>query len=171
MKYYGIMPEHKRWVRFAVAFIGAYILFKAFTEPNHWYYFPVGILVILCAFFWKQYIVDENGVDVRSNMVGIIGHNLWKWEDITSLHTDYEAAAPNVQCHFGRDVVTRTFVFSYDDSQAILKLAEEMNPDMYIDDMNEERRAELAENARKYREKQAAEKAKKRAAKQARKKK
>ena len=171
MKYYGIMPEHKRWVRFAVAGIGIYTGFKALTEPAHWYYFPVAIVIVLCAFFWKQYIVDENGVDVRSSMAGIINHNLWSWDEITSLHTDYQAAAPNVQCHFGRDIVTRTFVFTYEDSQGILKLAAEMNPDMYIDDMNEERRAELAENARKYREKQAAEKAKKRAEKAARKKK
>ena len=164
--YYGIMPVHKTWVRVLVGALGAYIIFRgAMDFAAHWYYIPIGVFVILAVFYWKQYIVSEKGVDVESTFIGLKNHNLWTWDEITTLHTDYRQAAPNVQMHFGKDVLTRTYIMKYDDSQEILALAARMNPDMYIDDMNAEREAELAENARKYQEKMAAEKAKKRAEK------
>jgi len=168
MEYFGIMPVHKTWVRISVVLIGCYIIFEGITT-HKWYEIPVGILIMLCALFWKQYIVSEKGVDVRTNLCGIINHSVWSWDEVTSLRTDYHEASPNVQMHFGKDIVTRTFVLSYDDSQAILELAERMNPDMRIDDMNAERERELAIKARKHVEKLEAEKLKKKAAKRKRK--
>ena len=168
MKYFGIINEHKPWVRVGVALIGGYVITHGFTR-GAWYEIPIGALIILCTLFWKRYVVSEKGVDVESTLCGIVSHSLWKWEDVTSLHTDYHAAHPNVQCHFGRDVVTRTFVFTYDDSQKILELAREKNPNMIIKDMNAEEEERLAENARRYLEKQEAIKAKKKEEKRAKK--
>ena len=170
MKYYGILPEHKPWVRGAVGALGCYMVFYSITH-GEWYFIPIGLLVVLSVFFFKKFEVSEAGVDIVSHRLGMTRHDLWTWDMVTSLHTDYHAAAPNVQCHFGRDIVTRTFVVSYEDSQAILELAARMNPDMFIQDMNEEEEARLAENARKYQEKLAAEKARKKAARAAKRKK
>ena len=169
-KYYGIMPVHKMWVRVAVGALGCYIVFRgALDLSGHWYYIPIGIFVVLAVFYWKQYVVSEKGVDVESVLLGIKSHNLWTWDEITSLHTDYKQVAPNVHCHFGKDIVTRTYMMTYEDSQEILKLAVQMNPDIYIDDMNAEKEAELAANAKKYQAKMAAEKAQKKAEKAAKK--
>ena len=166
MKYFAIMTEHKPWVRIGVAIMGCYVVLHGILD-NQWYEIPIGALIVLSTLFWKRYVVSEQGVDVQSSLCGIISHSLWKWEEVTSLHTDYKAARPNVQCHFGRDIVTRTFVFSYVDSQKILDLAREKNPDMIIKDMNAEEEERLAENARRYLDQQEAIKAKKKAEKRA----
>jgi len=164
MNYYGIMPVHKTWVRCAVVGIGCYIIYEGISIQK-WYEIPIGILAALCALFWKQYIVNEKGVDVRTNLCGIISHSVWSWDEITSVSTDYHKVAPNVQMHFGKGVVARMMVFSHADSQKILALAAQQNPDIHIDDMNAEREAELAWKARKHVEQLEAEKAKKKAAK------
>lgn len=162
MEYFAIMKEHKTWVKIGVILVGFYVLTDGFLRDRY-YEVPIGVLIVLCTLYFKRYVVNEKGVDVESSLCGMRSHSLWTWDEVTSLQTDYNVARPNVQCSFGRDVVTRVFVFSYDDSQAILELAREKNPDMYIKDMNEEEQERLAEQARRMLEKQEAIKAKKKA--------
>ncbi len=161
VEYYGILGEHKLWVKVAVAALGCYIVIHGIAN-GQWYYAPIGLAVILACFYSKKYVISENGVDIIGNIVGIKTHNLWTWDEITALGTDYRAAAPNAQVYIHRDVVSRMYVVTYGDSQKILKLAVEKNPDIYIDDMTPEKEAELAANARKTQARMAAEKARKR---------
>lgn len=168
MKYYPIMNEHKSWVRVGVALVGFYIILHGLLGKAY-YELPIGALIVLCTLYFKRYVISEEGVDNESSLCGIKMHNMWKWDEITSFQTDYNVARPNVQLSIGRDVVTRVYIVSYDDSQAILEIAREKNPDMYIKDMNEEEQERLAEQARKYLEKQEAIKAKKKEEKRAKK--
>ena len=164
MKFYPKMNEHKSWVRVAVALIGFYIILHGFLGRAY-YELPIGALIVLCTLYFKRYVISDKGIDNESSLCGIRMHNMWTWDEVTSFQTDYNVARPNVQLSFGKDVVTRVYIVSYDDSQAILELAREKNPDMYIRDMNAEEQERLAEQARKILEKQEAIKAKKKAEK------
>lgn len=137
MKYKGIVSERKPWVKLAFALLAGFMLFLE-LKRGQYIYVPIVILVILACFFRKEHIISEEGVDIKSILFGISRHNLWRWDEITSLHTDYKKSAPNVMLHIGKDIVTRSFVMKASDIQAVLTLADEMNPNIYIDDVSEE---------------------------------
>ena len=111
----------------------------------------------------KRMVISDEGVDVIHKLFDFPFHNMWDWSEVTTIHTDYRKASPDALVHVGRDVVTRTYTFEYDDSQIDLELAREHNPEIYIDDMTAEREQELAEKARKQREKDMAEREKRKA--------
>ena len=163
----GKVPKHENWVKYCVAGIGCYMIYRALVS-GPLYQIIIGIVIICCVFFEKQMIISDLGVDVVHKMFGVPFHNMWTWQDVTTIHTDYRKAAPDAMVHVGRDVVTRTYTFTYEESQIVLELAREKNPDIYIDDMTPEREKELAENAKKRREQDQAEKEKKRAQKKSR---
>lgn len=140
MKYRGVVPERKTWVKAGIAVLAAYMIYRE-AMSGQWIYVPVAVLVILACFFKKEHIVSEEGVDIAHSLFGIKMHNLWKWEEITTLHTDRKRARPNVMLHIGKDVVTRTFVMKPSDCQAAVELAARMNSRIYIENLTEEEQA------------------------------
>ena len=86
------------------------------------------LLVILACFFSKEHLVSDEGVDIQYTLFGMVSHNLWRWDEITTIHVDRKRAMPDVALHIGRDVATRLFVFSARDADAVLALAKEKNP-------------------------------------------
>lgn len=139
MKYKGIISERKPWVKLAFALLAAFMLYLE-LQRGQWIYVPVVLLVILACFFRKEHVISEEGVDIKSILFGFSRHNWWTWDEVTSLHTDYKKAQPNVMLHIGKDIVTRSFVMKPSDCQAVLKLAAEMNPNIYIEDLSDEER-------------------------------
>lgn len=134
MKYKGILPERKLWIKVAVFIAAVYMLVWEALSAS-WAYIPITILVMLACFFKKEQIISEKGADIQYMLFGRIMHNYWSWDEITTLHVDYKrAAAPNVMLHIGKDVVTRSYVMTLSDCRAALKLAAEMNPRIYIED-------------------------------------
>lgn len=140
MKYKGILSERKTWVKFAIALAAAYMLYLEAVR-GQWIYVPVAVLVILACFFKKEHVISEDGVDIKYQLFSMTMHNYWKWDEITTLHTDYAKVKPNVMLHIGKDIAVRSFVMEPADCSAALRLAAEMNPHIYIEDMTEEERA------------------------------
>lgn len=101
---------------------------------QHWSYLPIVILVILACFFTKEQIISQDGVDIQYTLFGRwTMHNLWTWDEITSLHPDYSKRAPNVELLIARDVVIRPFVMTREDTSHVLELAKKMNTSIIID--------------------------------------
>lgn len=151
MKFKGKVKEHLLWVRCAVVVLGAFVAFENLRNGG-WIGAILGAVLVVAAFFSKEHVISEEGSDVVYKIFGIPRHNLWTWQEITSIHTDYEKMAPDVMVHIGRDIVTRTFVFNQQDARGVLDLAEKMNPDIYIRDMNAEEMDKLAKAAVQKRE-------------------
>lgn len=137
MKYTGILRERKPWVKVVVLILAAYMLFLQ-VMAKQWGYLPLVALVVLACFFQKEQVISEEGVDIEYHLFGMTMHNYWRWAEITTLHTDFKKAKPNVMLHIGKDIVTRTYVMTPSDCQAALRLAAEMNPNIYIEELTEQ---------------------------------
>lgn len=124
-------------MRAAAVFLALIMLYIEIRRGRYWY-LPIAVFILLAAFFQKEYKISEEGVDIEYRLFGYRTHNYWFWKDITTLHTDYRKASPNVLLHIGKDVVVRTFVMDKESCQASLSLARKINPKIYIvDDGNE----------------------------------
>lgn len=64
---------------------------------------------------------------------------------ITAMRPDYKKAAPNIYMEIAKDVTIRAFVFTKSDAIGVMELAKKMNPDMYVDDRDEEQRQKDSE--------------------------
>ncbi|WP_130863665.1 hypothetical protein [Bacilliculturomica massiliensis] len=137
MKYKGILPERKTWIKAAIFIIAGYMLAVEILA-GRWAYVPITILVMPACFFKKEQIISEDGVDIQYMLFGRIMHNYWSWDEITTLHVDHRRARPNVMLHIGKGVVTRSYIMDPADCRAVLKLAAHMNPAVYIEDLTEE---------------------------------
>lgn len=136
MRYYGILRRRKPWVK-AVILLLALCMLGLEVVRRQWVYVPVMLLVVLACFFQKEHIVSPEGVDIHSRLFGYSQHSLWDWSEITTIHRDARKAAPNVMLHFGKDIATRVFVMTPEDSRGVLALAKKMNPKIYIADMKD----------------------------------
>lgn len=139
MEYRGILKERKTWVKAAAILLAGYVLYREIIMGQY-IYIPIVALIVLACFFEKSHIVSEDGVDIQYALLGMKMHNWWKWDEITTLHTDYRKAAPNVMLHIGKDIVTRTYVMDPSDIPSVLDLAARKNPSIFIEDLTEEER-------------------------------
>ncbi|MDO4518349.1 MAG: hypothetical protein Q4B78_03985 [Bacillota bacterium] len=131
----GIVPGRTKKMRLVFAALSLLMLFQ--TIMTHRYIFvPMVILVFLACFFSKEHVIEDKGIDLRYHLFNNLFtfHNWWEWDEVTTLHTDYRKAAPNVQLHIGKDIVVRTFIMSQEDIPGIIDLARKKNPDIYIED-------------------------------------
>lgn len=123
----GIQKARAKWVKPLAAILAAGIVVYEIILQQY-LYVPIGLLVILACFFSKEHLVSDEGVDIQYTLFGKVSHNLWRWEEITTIHVDRKRAMPDVALHIGKDVATRLFVFSAKDAQAVLDLAKKRNP-------------------------------------------
>ena len=123
----GIQKARAKWVKPAAAVLAAGIVVYEIILQQY-LYVPIGLLVILACFFTKEHLVSDEGVDIQYTLFGKVSHNLWRWEEVTTIHVDRKRAMPDVALHIGKDVATRLFVFSAKDAQAVLDLAKKRNP-------------------------------------------
>jgi hypothetical protein len=133
MEYKGIIKKRKTWLTVLFVILACLMLWRTIVT-QHWSYLPIVILVILACFFTKEQIISQDGVDIQYTLFGRwTMHNLWTWDEITSLHPDYSKRAPNVELLIARDVVIRPFVMTREDTSHVLELAKKMNTSIIID--------------------------------------
>ena len=148
MKIYGILKKRAKWLTTVIFIAAAYMVILE-IRTHQWGYIPLTILVMVACFFDKEQIISEEGVDIEYHLFNkYIKHNYWRWDEITTLHTDYSKAAPKVMLHIGKDITTRSFVMEKDDCQEAIKLARRMNSGIYIENLTEEEQREREEAIR-----------------------
>ena len=135
MEYYGIMPERKLWVKFAVIIFGVYTLYNSVVNRNL-LYLPFGIIMILATFSDRKHVISQEGVDILYTVCGSKFHNMWDWSEINTIHTDSGKSRPNVEIHIGKDVISRRFILSNDDAKKAVAVARKMNSKIYVAEMN-----------------------------------
>ena len=132
MEYKGIIKKRKTWLTVLFVILACLMLWRTIVT-QHWSYLPIVILVILACFFTKEQIISQDGVDIQYTLFGRwTMHNLWTWDEITSLHPDYSKRAPNVELLIARDVVIRPFIMTREDTARVLELAKKMNASISI---------------------------------------
>lgn len=142
MEYKGIIKQREKWLTTLFVILAALMLWRTIVTGK-WVYIPMIVLVLLACFFTREHVVSRDGVDIKYILFGrFTMHNLWTWDEITSIHTDYEKAAPNVQLQIARDVVIRPFVMTRPDMRGVLALAREMNPSIVTNELSPEEQEE-----------------------------
>lgn len=134
MSYKGIVKKRKKEHNILLAAVTVALMALELMKGQY-IFVPITFLVFLACFFEKNHIISEDGIDIERRIFNHVIHNTWKWEEITTMHADYQKAAPNVMLHIGKDVVTRSFIFTVADATASLQLAKKMNPAIYIRDI------------------------------------
>lgn len=135
MKYYGIIPKRKLWIKIGVIIFGIYTIYNSVINYNL-FYILFGIIMILATFSNRKHIISQEGVDILYTICGVQFHNIWNWSDINTLHTDSISSKPNIELHVGKDVVARRIILSKTDADKILTLAKKINSNIYISEVN-----------------------------------
>ncbi len=139
MEFRGVLPQRKSWVKGLMLALCALMLCYAVLREQ-WLYVPILAVVALAVFFRKEHILSTAGVNIRSYLFGRPMDSLWPWDQVTTIHTDYRRAAPNVALHIGKDVNTRLIVVRPADKAGVLAMAAQCNPKIYIEDLTEQER-------------------------------
>ena len=133
MEYRGIVKTHARWLIVLFLILAALMLWRTIATGK-WIYIPMIVIVILACFFRREHIVSKEGVEIRNILFGkIFSRDIWNWNEVSSMETNYEKAAPNVQLLISRDIVIRAFVFTRQDARGVFSLAHKMNPKIQLD--------------------------------------
>lgn len=134
MQLRGILKERKPLTR-ALVFLVAILMLAIEIYKSLYIYIPITILVALVPFFSKAQIISDVGIDVEYKLFNTVMHNIWKWNEITTLHADHHKAMPNVMLHIGKGIVTRSFVVTPADAILAKKMAKDNNSKIYIEDI------------------------------------
>ena len=135
-QYKGIVKTRTPERKILLVVAGCIILYLSLQMRN-WLYIAMAVILIIAIFYTKEHIVDEKGVHIVYNFFGMKLPYSWGWDVITAIRPDYDKAKPNVLVEIGKDVTIRGFVFTKEDALGVMKLAKEMNPDIYVDDVTE----------------------------------
>ncbi len=134
MKFKGIVKESKPYVKLAVLGVAIYMLIIGITQGEY-VYIPIAFVIVAGCFLKKEQIVEEDGVDIKYTLFGVVTHNKWSWEEITAIHTDRKRARPNVRIHFAKAGNGRMFLMCPEDCDGVLHLAKQIRPDLQITDL------------------------------------
>ena len=97
MEYRGIVKTREKWMTVLFLVLAALMLWRTIVTGK-WVYIPILIIVVLACFFKREHIISEEGVEIRNILFGRFkSRDLWTWDEITSMETNYEKVAPNVR--------------------------------------------------------------------------
>lgn len=131
MKYYGILPKRKLWVKIAAIALGVLAVYDAYVNKS-WFYVPFGIVIIAATFSSRTQVISENGVDIEYRLLGHCFHNNWTFDEILAVHKDSIKSAPNIEIHLNKGAINRRFIFAPDDAEAVFALIQEAKPGIVI---------------------------------------
>lgn len=135
MRYYGILPKRKLWVKIAAIALGVIAAYDAYINGN-WFYVPFGIILIIATFSSRTQVISENGVDIEYRLLGHCFHNNWSYDDILAVHKDSLKSAPNIEIHINKGAINRRFIFIPDDADAVFALIQKSKPGIIIKEVN-----------------------------------
>lgn len=151
MIYKGMIQSRSLYKRLLILIACGILLYLELVRGQY-LYIVLTLPLVLAVFHRKEHIVSEEGVDIKYSLFGMTTTNRWTWEQITAVQPDYIKERPNARLLFEKEAVIRSFLFTPDDCQAVLKLAARMNPDAFVDDYTAEEQEQMAEEKRKKQE-------------------
>lgn len=135
MKYFGIIPQRKLWVKIAAVIVALYTIYHVYAY-NNWFYLPFGLILIPAAFSTRKQVVSKDGVDIIYTLMNHEFHSLWCWEEIMAVHTDSIKSAPNIELHINKGVINRRFIFSKEDVNKVIDLIESIKTNITVTEVN-----------------------------------
>lgn len=135
MKYYGIIPKRKLWVKMGAIIFGVYTAYSSILN-NNLLYLPFGIVLIIATFSNRKHIISDQGIDIVYIIFGMQFHNLWSWNEVDTIHIDSINSKPSIELHIGKNIVARRIVLLKSDADKIISSVEKINSKIYISEIN-----------------------------------
>ena len=140
MEYFGIIPGQSsrlsKVTKWFVAAVAAYMGFRG-VQAGLWYYIPFALALILVAFYRKEQVLSEKGIDFRKVFVVYKTHSIWPWTEATRIIADYETMKPAALLLVYRGQKPRQIMMQAADAKAVVKLARKINPDIALETRDE----------------------------------
>lgn len=130
MVYYGAVKENGTWLKKGVIIIVPMMIILAIYS-GHYIYGVFPLLLMPAAFYKKQYVISDKGVDIQITFIRWTSHDLWYWDEIKSISVDTQLE-DYVTLHISKDVVVRSLPFAKSDIEKILNLALQKNSEIDI---------------------------------------
>ncbi|MDO4589306.1 MAG: hypothetical protein Q4B33_05535 [Fusobacterium sp.] len=135
MKYYGIIPKRKLWVKMGAIIFSVYTAYSSILN-NNLLYLPFGIVLIIATFSNRKHIISDQGIDIVYIIFGMQFHNLWSWNEVDTIHIDSINSKPSIELHIGKNIVARRIVLLKSDADKIISSVEKINSKIYISEIN-----------------------------------
>lgn len=135
MKYYGIIPKRKLWVKMGAIIFGVYTAYSSILN-NNLLYLPFGIVLIIATFSNRKHIISDQGIDIVYIIFGMQFHNLWSWNEVDTIHIDSINSKPNIELHIGKNIVARRIVLLKSDADKIISSVKKINSKIYISEID-----------------------------------
>ena len=135
MKYYGIIPKRKLWVKMGAIIFGVYTAYSSILNDNL-LYLPFGIVLIIATFSNRKHIISDQGIDIVYIIFGMQFHNLWSWNEVDTIHIDSINSKPNIELHIGKNIVARKIVLLKSDADKIISSVKKINSKIYISEID-----------------------------------
>lgn len=135
MKYYGIIPKRKLWVKMGAIIFGVYTAYSSILN-NNLLYLPFGIVLIIATFSNRKHIISDQGIDIVYIIFGMQFHNLWSWNEVDTIHIDSINSKPNIELHIGKNIVARKIVLLKSDADKIISSVKKINSKIYISEID-----------------------------------
>ncbi|MBQ9061162.1 MAG: hypothetical protein IJ128_08460 [Firmicutes bacterium] len=140
MDYFGIIPGQSsrlsKVTKWFVAAVAAYMGFRG-VQAGLWYYIPFALALIVVAFFRKEQVLNDEGIDFRRVFVVYKTHSIWPWQEVTRILADYETMKPAALLLVYRGDKPRQIMMAAEDAKAVVKLARKKNPDIVLETQDE----------------------------------
>lgn len=135
MKYYGIIPKRKLWVKMGAIIFGVYTAYSSILN-NNLLYLPFGIVLIIATFSNRKHIISDQGIDIVYIIFGMQFHNLWSWNEVDTIHIDSINSKPSIELHIGKNIVARRIVLLKSDADKIISSVKKINSKIYISEID-----------------------------------
>lgn len=87
---------------------------------KHYSYIILPIAVVLAVILKKEHRVSELGVSIYYELFGKPIDTIWYWNDIDIMMIDDKKTKPDFMIYFKKNLATRAFKFSKEDTRDIL---------------------------------------------------
>lgn len=140
MEYFGIIPGQSsrlsKVTKWLVAAVAVFMGYKG-VQAGLWYYIPFALVLIVIAFFRKEQVLSEKGIDFRRVFIVYKTHSIWSWTEVTRILADYETMKPAALLLIYKGSKPRQIMMKADEAKAVVKLARKKNPDIILETQDE----------------------------------
>lgn len=136
MEYFGMVPgQSSRLSRITKWFVAAVAVYMGIrgVQAGLWYYIPFALALVVVAFYRKEQVLSDQGVDFRRVFIVYRTHDLWPWEDVTRIIADYETMKPTAMLLISKGSKNRQVLMVEEEAKKIVQLATKKNPKIVLE--------------------------------------
>ncbi len=135
-EYYGIIPGQdgrlSKITKWGVALVAVFMGIKG-VQAGRWAYVPLALVLIIVAFFRKEQVISERGIDVQRIFVFYRNHSVWPWKEVTKIRADYVTMDPMAVLLVYRGSKRLQIMMQAEDARAVVRMGRRINSSIELE--------------------------------------